>query len=427
MIVPVRGTTNVNGGGGRENDPPVLILTSLASGPKHGYALLLDIEGFAGVRLGPGTLYGAISRLEERGLIEPVAAEGRARPYRLTAEGAAALESTLAELRSIVEEGTARLRGVSTFGVIERLEGCVRILRAYPPAWRARYGEELAALIEALDGGSRMSIRDRLDIVRSGVAERLHTFGLSGVPPRERAREGSLLVLYGWVLFVIGGFGVAKASEHWQAVTPAGRQGLPSGAFAVLFDSAGVGSALVLIGVAVALPSLWASIRSGGWARLRWPIVRAGLVSLLWVVSTFGLARWAHSLTPGERNGGDAFYSGVFLVWVLLFATCLFVWAAAAAATARQLLFRAGRCGSRFGSAASVTVAMAVMTAATIVWWGALASAAPWFFAGRSVGSGGSGLVLNMVVPAAMMLCATALGLIGAKRGIQGLATLPGG
>ena len=97
-------------GGGRENDPPVLILTSLASGPKHGYGLLLDIEQFAGVRLGPGTLYGAISRLEGRGLIEPVAVEGRKRPYRLTAEGATALEETLADLRTIVEEGTTRLR-----------------------------------------------------------------------------------------------------------------------------------------------------------------------------------------------------------------------------------------------------------------------------------------------------------------------------
>jgi len=101
---------NTNGRSGRENDPPVLILTSLASGAKHGYALLLDIEDFAGVRLGPGTLYGAISRLEERGLIEAVSSEGRARPYRLTAEGSAALEATLGELRAIVETGTTRLR-----------------------------------------------------------------------------------------------------------------------------------------------------------------------------------------------------------------------------------------------------------------------------------------------------------------------------
>src|SRR5471030_2314413 len=108
--MPIRMRNQGGGSSGRVNDPPVLILTSLASGAKHGYALLLDIEGFAGVRLGPGTLYGAIGRLEERGLIEPVASEGRKRPYRLTAEGARVLEATLAELRAIVDEGTVRLR-----------------------------------------------------------------------------------------------------------------------------------------------------------------------------------------------------------------------------------------------------------------------------------------------------------------------------
>lgn len=93
------------------NDPALLILTSLASGPKHGYGLLLDIEGFAGVRLGPGTLYGAIGRLEERGLIEAAGPPQRRRPYRLTAAGAGALQAMLADLGSIVAEGTARLAG----------------------------------------------------------------------------------------------------------------------------------------------------------------------------------------------------------------------------------------------------------------------------------------------------------------------------
>ncbi|HEV7758323.1 MAG TPA: PadR family transcriptional regulator [Acidimicrobiales bacterium] len=95
--------------GGRPNDPTLLIMTSLASGSKHGYGLLQDIEGFAGVRLGPGTLYGAIGRLEERGLIEGVGEPGRRRPYRLTGAGAGALEAMLSDLQTIVDEGTARL------------------------------------------------------------------------------------------------------------------------------------------------------------------------------------------------------------------------------------------------------------------------------------------------------------------------------
>lgn len=97
----------------QHNDPPLLIMTSLAEGPKHGYALLQDIESFAGVRLGPGTLYGAIGRLEERGLIEPAAPEGRARPYRLTASGLAALQARLSDLSAIVGEGQARLQGAA--------------------------------------------------------------------------------------------------------------------------------------------------------------------------------------------------------------------------------------------------------------------------------------------------------------------------
>ena len=96
---------------GRSNEPPVLILTSLAAGPKHGYALTKDIEEFAGVSLGPGTLYGAIARLEERGFIapEPVGTDARRRPYRITGEGRLALESAVREMRSLADVGANRL------------------------------------------------------------------------------------------------------------------------------------------------------------------------------------------------------------------------------------------------------------------------------------------------------------------------------
>ena len=93
----------------RANDPTLLILTSLASGEKHGYALLQDIEQFAGVTLGPGTLYGAIGRLEERHMIESAGGAGRRRPYRLTAAGAQELADALDRLRVITHEGGRRL------------------------------------------------------------------------------------------------------------------------------------------------------------------------------------------------------------------------------------------------------------------------------------------------------------------------------
>ena len=95
----------------RAVEPQLLIMTSLASGPKHGYALIQDIASFAGVRVGPGTLYGAIARLEQRGIIEGLAADGRRRPYQLTTQGHASLAATLAEWDSIVREGMTRLAG----------------------------------------------------------------------------------------------------------------------------------------------------------------------------------------------------------------------------------------------------------------------------------------------------------------------------
>src|ERR1700726_4715129 len=93
----------------RANDPPLLILVSLADGPKHGHALAKDIEDFAGVRLGPGALYGAITRLVERGLIEPLGGDDRRRPYQITPPGSAALAGALADMRRITRAGVARL------------------------------------------------------------------------------------------------------------------------------------------------------------------------------------------------------------------------------------------------------------------------------------------------------------------------------
>lgn len=94
---------------GRPNEPMVLILTSLAAGTKHGYALSKDIEEFAGVVLGPGTLYGAITRLEERGLIEPAGEQERRRPYRITGAGRRALAGVVRDMHVLADVGASRL------------------------------------------------------------------------------------------------------------------------------------------------------------------------------------------------------------------------------------------------------------------------------------------------------------------------------
>jgi DNA-binding PadR family transcriptional regulator len=93
----------------RAGDASVLILTSLADGPKHGYALIQDIKGFSGVQLGPGTLYGALDRLERLGLIEGLPSEDRRHPYRVTPSGVTALRSHLDALERVSVTGRLRL------------------------------------------------------------------------------------------------------------------------------------------------------------------------------------------------------------------------------------------------------------------------------------------------------------------------------
>jgi DNA-binding PadR family transcriptional regulator len=94
---------------GRFSEPALLILISLADGPKHGYAMTQDIQVVSGQTLGPGTLYGAITRLEGRKWIEPLPTEDRRRPYRLTGAGQRALKHRLEALRAMAKIGQARL------------------------------------------------------------------------------------------------------------------------------------------------------------------------------------------------------------------------------------------------------------------------------------------------------------------------------
>jgi len=96
---------------GRFAEPSLYILVSLSGGPRHGYAIMTDVEEMTGSPLGPGTLYGALARLERRGLIEALEPEDRRRPYRLTALGATTLRAQLAHLPGFLRTGLERLGG----------------------------------------------------------------------------------------------------------------------------------------------------------------------------------------------------------------------------------------------------------------------------------------------------------------------------
>ncbi|HEX6351017.1 MAG TPA: PadR family transcriptional regulator [Candidatus Dormibacteraeota bacterium] len=96
---------------GRFEEPAILVLTSLAERPRHGYAIVQDVQAVAGVRLGPGTLYATLARLEARGLIEGLPAEDRRRPYRITSAGQAVLRDRLERMEAVARTGLARVAG----------------------------------------------------------------------------------------------------------------------------------------------------------------------------------------------------------------------------------------------------------------------------------------------------------------------------
>src|SRR5258708_3722263 len=155
---------------GRFADPSLLILTSLAEGPKHGYAIMTDIAAFSGVSMEPGTLYGALARLERQGWITPMATEARRRPYEITPRGPSVLTQHLQSMRDIAPVGLAR-----------------RAVGWYPRRWRERYAEEI---LDVLDQ-HRISARTVLDLAANAAAARLDpAYRPRRSPVRRRLRSG---------------------------------------------------------------------------------------------------------------------------------------------------------------------------------------------------------------------------------------------
>ena len=88
---------------GGYTDASVHIMVALSDGPRHGYAIMAEVERET------GTLYAALSRLERRGLVEAMPAEDRRHPYRLTTMGAQALAAALDRMEALAARGRERL------------------------------------------------------------------------------------------------------------------------------------------------------------------------------------------------------------------------------------------------------------------------------------------------------------------------------
>jgi hypothetical protein len=299
------------------------------------------------------------------------------------------------------------------------------LLRLYPARWRARYGEELDDLMREASGRERMPWKVWKNVAFAAGHERLRAAGLTGdaVPPSQRSRAGTLLVLCAWSLFTVAGVSLQKLSEHWQGATPSSSRGVPAAAFDLLLASAALGSAAVLVGVACALPALRALVAAGGWTQIRRPVARALAATAIAGLALAGLVHWAHTLSAAQRNGHDLPYALAALACGLLAVACLAAWTVAAVAAGARVELSRRLLRIEVRLSVVCTLSMLVMLAATCVWWVSLARSAPWFFTGAPSGSHASALSPVLIASVVVMLAASAAGIAGSLRALRAGAT----
>ena len=304
------------------------------------------------------------------------------------------------------------------------------MLRWYPSEWRTRYGDEMTALMEdSYDSPRNVPGRDRLDLVRSGLAERARAISLfrSAPSPAELVRDGSALVLCGWAFFLIAGGGFGKFTDRWEAGTPRATRWLAGAGFDVAVAMGIAGCALVLFAAAVVGPSFARMVREGGWERVRRPVTCAVAAVTLALVLLAAMAGWAHHLSAVDRNGGLPLYSAAFVLSGLVVVASVGAVAAAGVAVARQTAL-AGKTLRVLGVlAVALTAVMAVLLAGMAAWWGAEASGAPRVLL-DGIGNGvpylSSTLPPTLLGAGLLMLLGLALGIVGSLRVARSLRSL---
>lgn len=291
------------------------------------------------------------------------------------------------------------------------------LLRWYPPPWRARYGEELVALMTDQSGDRRPSLPTRVGVALSGLRERARHSGLAGDTraPADRAWAGALAVLCGWTIFVLGGAAFQRLSEHFQQALPSGARAVPVAAFDTVVVAAAGGAVVVALGALAAMPAFVRYLRADGWSAIRALLIVALAATVVEGAAVMTLAGWAHSLTPGQRNGGSLPYVVAFLALAAVSAATLALWTALAVACARRLRVSPRLLAFEVTLAVSLFGLMAIMGVATVVWWASVATSAPWFLSG-SPGRAASAFDPALVVSVVLMLMALATSGYGVAR-----------
>jgi hypothetical protein len=305
------------------------------------------------------------------------------------------------------------------------------MLRWYPPAWRARYGDELAALMEDMYAGSgRVPPRARLGLMRAGLVERAREAGLVGTAggPAARVTGGSVLVLCAWGVFMVAGAMFGKFADQWKHGTPTVDHALPTAGYALVFVAAVVAATLVVLGAALVVPAFLGLVRAGRWPEVRaavWRAVAAAVVATALLGSTLG---WARHLSAHDRNGGLPAYSLAFALVCLTVVVAIALGTAAAVAVARRVELEDRLVRVLGLLALGVTGAMVLMFGGVVTWWAAEATHAPAVLAGGI----GNGFVYTsrtapptLLAAGLLMVIGLSLAVAGSVRVLRGIGNRP--
>ncbi|HEY3843794.1 MAG TPA: hypothetical protein VGL48_11140 [Acidimicrobiales bacterium] len=303
-------------------------------------------------------------------------------------------------------------------------ERFARMLRWYPAGWRARYGDEMVALLEDTHGMGHVPRRDRAAIAWAGSVERARAAGLLGdsVSPGERRRAGSLLVLAAWALFLVGGAIFAKFTDNWHPATPPGHQGLPGDALTTVGVAAVVGFVIVLAATLIVFPAFIRLGRDEGWSSVSRRLVPAAVMGVIAAVLIVVTLVWAQHLSSYNRNGGLGVYEAVFIICGVGIFAAIGAGTGAAVSTARRLTLPERTLRLLGALAVALTAVMVAIAAGTITWWGAMAAYAPRFL-GAGIGNGIIGTSdtapPTLVVAGVLMVIGLSVAALGTWRVIR--------
>jgi hypothetical protein len=258
--------------------------------------------------------------------------------------------------------------------------------------------------------GESVPWRARQGVVRAGLRERMRRLGREQRSPRDALRSGAQLVLCGWALAVVGGFAYAKVSEHWDQATPNNLRHLPAIGYNATLGASVIGALVVAVAAIVAVPSLLALLRAGGWRRIRRPVVRALAVVAVTIAYTVTVL----ALRPG---GGAASGSMrlVGVAWALLVSLSVAALTAAVVAVARALPLSRRVLQVEGVLALALSAAVVVVTAGAALWWAATAHDTTILSGSRS-GLFATPGVLSMSAATGLMVSGSVATVIGAAR-----------